>query len=227
MPSLDEPPIYELQEKQQQQTQTQQHKIQLAYSPGALINYVADNVQFDDHRQPCTHSLVTFLEPPLPLPQQQQEQQTDEKENETPLEATTTKEQQQERFLCLNCHGVLIVETNAANDLVRDSCSGVGYPTHHFHKVNNNKFECCGCQFAAEFSITTPPLPLALLHSLTDDRPLYRTSLAVARNESFPTVIDGLVVLITYVRGLLKGERRNINAQNAALQARLGLDQSR
>ncbi|KAG2225679.1 hypothetical protein INT45_012151 [Circinella minor] len=225
MPAFDAPSINEL---QQQQTQIQEHKIQLAYSPGALVTYVADNVQFDDHRQRCTHSLVTFLEPPLPQQKQQeqeQEQQTDEKENEPPLKATTT-EQQQERFLCLNCHGVLIVQTNTEDSSVRDSCSGVGYPTHHFHNVNNNKFECCGCQFTAEFSITSPPIPLASLHSLTDDRPLYRTSVAVARKESFPTVMDGLIVLITYVRGLLKGERRNINAQNTALQARLGLDQA-
>ncbi|KAI9251349.1 hypothetical protein BDA99DRAFT_200434 [Phascolomyces articulosus] len=243
MPALDAPPIYELQQQQQQQQiKLQQQKGPVAYSPSALVNYIANEVQIDDQQRPllssCTHSLVTFQEPPPPLATDEStnngndddnQEPVDGKENKPPTATTEQQQQQSSRFLCLNCHGVVTIQCSTNQDELRDNCSGAGYPTHHFHKTNNNnhEFECCGCQLIMTFFIQPAPLPVTLLHSLTDDRPVFRTSVMVARNERFPTVIDGLVVLKAYVEGLLKGERRNINANNAHFKARLGLDEAR
>ncbi|KAI8147774.1 hypothetical protein BJV82DRAFT_664137 [Fennellomyces sp. T-0311] len=193
MAADDAPPIYE--------GVVQQRQDEHYYTPGGVVEYIERNLAIDG--QCREHSLVQFQEPST----------DDEKENAPP--------ETRSRFLCVNCHTAITIQSNPIN--LRDGCSAPGYTTHHFHRTDNT-FECCGCQYTVELSTEPPVIPLTALQKLTEERPIYRSSVATVRGERGPTVVEALVVLLTYVRGLLLGTRKNINARNENFQSRLGLD---
>ncbi|KAI9496046.1 hypothetical protein BDB00DRAFT_927094 [Zychaea mexicana] len=230
MPAPDAPPTYELQQQpeqpQSQSSQQQQPQKLRGYTPAAVLNYIINNLRIDDHA-PCNHSLISFQEPAQTDDDSSNNNSNDqiEKENLPPPSAITEQPGEKiPQFLCLNCHAVITIEPNAVE--LRDTCLAEGYSTHHFHENSATQFECCGCHYGVEFSIQAPPIPLAVLHSLTDERSIFRTSVEAARGDRSPTVIDALILLQTYVCGLLKGSRRDINANNAHFRTRIGVDQA-
>ncbi|KAL9537356.1 hypothetical protein MBANPS3_011848 [Mucor bainieri] len=136
---------------------------------------------------------------------------------ETALQGSTTF-----RLICTECHVSLTVQHNHKEPSV--TCSATDYLCHHFHSQGVDQFECCGCQYTLTTKMSQPALPLTLLKEV-ETRPETRSYVELLKEgDNVPTVISTYATVLVYIRDLLKGAKRDINAKNPHFLARIGLE---
>lgn len=179
-----------------------------SYSPAGLSELI-QHALVDGKWHP--HVLLTCqASPTAPI--------QDDKENVAPKEEPTPT------FICQTCHCSVTVNV----ELAESRCPTADYLTHHYHQVAEHSFQCCGCGTVVKVSIQPPVIELDLIQSLSTTRPLVQTYANIGQNaQQQPTMASTLLVLMTYVRGLLNGVQRSINTHNQNFQARMGLDDPR
>lgn len=180
-----------------------------AYSPAGLSELI-QHTCIDEKWHP--HLLLTCQAP------QPTQSVQDDKENVAPEGEPDVS------LICQTCHCSVKIHMN----LAESRCPIAENLTHHYHHVTEHCFQCCVCATFVKISIVPPILKMDLIQSLSTTRPLVQTYADIGQNaQQQPTVASTLLVLLTYVQGLLNGVRRSINTHNQNFQARMGLDESR
>jgi hypothetical protein len=132
----------------------------------------------------------------------------------------------QSRFICQLCHVWLHVN-HTSN---QHGCSGDSeYLCHHFHWQGINEYQCCGCQYTLSTEIREPVLSMTLFRHLQSTRAKARSyvELMQKKAEQTPTLSSTYRTVLLYINDLLRGLKRNINTQNPAFLARIGLGDGR
>ncbi|ORY98657.1 hypothetical protein BCR43DRAFT_487914 [Syncephalastrum racemosum] len=122
-------------------------------------------------------------------------------------------------FVCQTCHVHLTIRAEAGE--LSEQCSTGERPTHHYHLVENNWYECCACRRRINAVLSQPEVPLHLIQGLACHRP--SGSLDPPGGGSHPSMASTLSLLSIYVSDYLKGIRRNLNTHNKAFLSRIGL----
>lgn len=124
-------------------------------------------------------------------------------------------------FLCQICHKRLAVKAMSTSQQASMCSAG---PTHHYHHLQQPpRFECCGCHYAMQVTLTDPIMKPELFHQLLEGRRMHLEK----DQPQTPNMVDALKLLLTYVKNLLAGDQRSINSKNPHFLARIGLDDAR
>ncbi|KAL9537940.1 hypothetical protein MBANPS3_011331 [Mucor bainieri] len=127
-----------------------------------------------------------------------------------------------DRLICTECHVSLTVQYNHKEPSA--TCSATDYLCHHFHSQGVGQFKCCGCQYTLTTKMSQPALPLTLLKQV-EERPETRSYVELAKEgDTVPTVISTYATVLLYIRDLLNGVKRDINAKNLHFIGRIGLE---
>jgi hypothetical protein len=186
----------------------------LPVTPAAWTKWLA-NVQPDLSHE---HKLVLVSDPSEPDPS------SSDKENQpAPANPNTT------HLLCVDCHSRFAVSISWPFLENTRNCSGAGYLSHHFHRQFDGSEQCCGCNLVLSWEFQPPLIPLSLFEEMSDTRKINVTYAAYMNKESepSPTVATALATILAYIRDMLKGVRRSINAQGKTFVGKIGADSSR
>lgn len=182
----------------------------LPVTPAAWIKWLSIDKVDPSHE----HKLVLVSDPSEP------DLSSSDKENQpTPADAFTT------HLLCVDCLCRFAVRITRPTS----ECSGDGELSHHFHRQSDDKEICCGCSMIVSWEYRQPVIP----HSAFEDLKLTRkanTTYASYMNKDSdpsPTIATALATILAYIRDMLKGVRRNINAQGKIFATKIGADSAR
>lgn len=192
-----------------------------SFTPAALAEHI-EQLQFDDRWHP--HVLLQYTQI-IDRNNVPSERGSVDKENVAP--PTVAPREPPSRFICQTCH--LWFEIDGVPKGMYGGCSTEGYCTHHYHMLSNTEYQCCGCYYTINVSTENPTIPLKMIQQLASSRALTRTyaSMSSSSSQPQPTMVDALALLAVYVRNLIQGVRKSINANNQTFSTRIGLDDSR